>query len=98
MREALRALGEDFDHGVPIHHVELHLEADGLEAGQVFKDLDESGGKSSRPAFDRMLARIEAGQSGGVIVWNLRRFGRRVVNVVRDVRQIEEWGRHVHLV
>jgi DNA invertase Pin-like site-specific DNA recombinase len=68
------------------------LEADGLEAGEVWTDLDESGGKVSRPAFDRALARIESGQSGGLIVFNLRRFGRTTSGVLDGIRWIEEQG------
>jgi DNA invertase Pin-like site-specific DNA recombinase len=68
------------------------LVADGLEAGQVFTDLDESGGKESRPAYDQALARIESGESGGVAVYKLSRFGRRVRNVLKDIAWIEEQG------
>jgi site-specific DNA recombinase len=52
------------------------LEADGLKVGEVFVDLDESGAKKSRPGFDKMLARIESGESGGVVVFNLSRLTR----------------------
>jgi DNA invertase Pin-like site-specific DNA recombinase len=65
--------------------------ADGLEVGEVFVDLDESGGKESRPAFDKMMARIQSGASGGVVTLNLRRFGRRR-SVVEDILGIEEQG------
>jgi len=68
------------------------LEAHGLTVGQVFTDLDESGGKESRPSFDAMKERIERGQSGGVIVWKLSRFGRRVRHVLKDIAWIEEQG------
>ena len=34
------------------------LKADGLKVGKVFVDLDQSGGKASRPAFNKALARI----------------------------------------
>ena len=67
-------------------------ELDGLTVGQVFTDLDESGGKTSRPQFDRMLAAIREGKSGGVIVRNLRRFGRTTTGVIEGVREIEERG------
>ena len=60
------------------------LAADGLTPGEVYVDLDESGGKTSRPAFDRMLASIEDGTHGGVIVRNLRRFGRSTAGVLGD--------------
>ncbi len=68
------------------------LDADGLAVGLVFTDLDQSGGKTSRPAFDKALARIESGESGGIIVRNLRRFGRTTSGVVEGVRWIEDHG------
>src|SRR5262245_41137793 len=68
------------------------LAADGLEVGEVFTDLDQSGGKASRPAFDQALASIEAGVHGGIIVKNIRRFGRNTVNVLEGVRWLESHG------
>lgn len=67
------------------------LEANGMTVGQVFVDLDESGGKTSRPAFDHAKARIESGESGGVVVLNLSRFGRNR-RVDEDIIAIEEMG------
>jgi DNA invertase Pin-like site-specific DNA recombinase len=43
-------------------------QARGLDVGQVFIDLDRSGGKMDRPEFKKVLARIEGQVSGGVIV------------------------------
>jgi DNA invertase Pin-like site-specific DNA recombinase len=65
------------------------LKADDLEAGDVFVDLDQSGAKASHPEFDKCLARIESGESGGVIVYDLSRFGRNVRNVLDGIEQIE---------
>jgi DNA invertase Pin-like site-specific DNA recombinase len=67
------------------------LQASGLKAGQVFSDLDQSGGKTSRPFFDRAMGRIESGESGGMIVLNLSRFGRNR-QVPLDIEKIEQWG------
>jgi hypothetical protein len=58
------------------------LKADGLQVGEIFIDLDESGAKVSRPAFDKAMARIESGESGGVIVYDLSRFGRNTRHVL----------------
>jgi site-specific DNA recombinase len=66
------------------------LLADGLEAGEVFTDLDVSGGKASRPAFDKAKTRIESGESGGLVVYKLSRFGRKVRNVLKDIQWIED--------
>lgn len=63
--------------------------ADGLEVGKVFIDLDQSGGKTSRPQYDKVLDRIKTGASGGVIVYNLKRFGRRsgFAQTIIDIEQ-----------
>jgi len=79
------------------------LTADGLKVGQVFVDLDQSGAKASRPAFDEMLARlgeldgdgklVQGSQaSGGVIVHDLSRFGRNTRNVLDGIEYIESRG------
>jgi DNA invertase Pin-like site-specific DNA recombinase len=68
------------------------LKADGLKAGNVFIDLDESGAKASRPAFNKAMARITSGESGGVIVYDLSRFGRNTRNVLDGVDFIEAHG------
>jgi DNA invertase Pin-like site-specific DNA recombinase len=68
------------------------LKADGLKVGRVWIDLDESGGKASRPAFDEMMTRIAAGESGGVIVFDLSRFGRNTRNVLDGIDAIESHG------
>jgi DNA invertase Pin-like site-specific DNA recombinase len=48
----------------------------GLTVGEVFADLDESGGKLERPALQKALARVEAGQSAGIVVAYLSRASR----------------------
>lgn len=75
-----------------VERCRAQLKALGLDAGKVFVDLDESGGKESRPAYDQMKVRIAKGESGGVIVWKLSRFGRRVQHVLKDIRWIENQG------
>src|ERR1044071_5158576 len=48
----------------------------GLTIGEVFTDLDESGGKLDRPGLNEVLRRVEAGESGGMIVAWLDRLSR----------------------
>lgn len=65
------------------------LDAYRIPVGEVFVDLDQSGGKTSRPAFDQAMARIEDGLSGGLAVINLSRFGRnRQVPIL--IEQLEQ--------
>lgn len=66
-------------------------ELDGRTVGEVFTDLNISGAKSSRPALDAMLARIESGESGGVYSLNLSRFTRKA-DPVPDIMRIEQAG------
>jgi site-specific DNA recombinase len=73
------------------------LASKGMQVGQVFKDLDVSGGKESRPAFDKAVARIEAGESGGLVAMNLSRFGRHK-RVEEQILDIEKLGGTVILV
>src|SRR5206468_166999 len=47
--------------------------ARGYKVGDVFSDMDVSGGKMRRPELDRAIARIEEGVSGGIIVAKLDR-------------------------
>jgi DNA invertase Pin-like site-specific DNA recombinase len=68
------------------------LEADGNRAGQVFTDLDQSGRKMARPEFDRVMARAKTGQSGGIVVYKLSRFGRTTRGVLAAIAELEEAG------
>jgi DNA invertase Pin-like site-specific DNA recombinase len=70
------------------------LEALGLDAGPVFKDLDVSGKRESRPAFDELLSRIEAGELGGLITKDLSRFGRHK-RVEEQILDLEARGAQV---
>ena len=68
------------------------LKADGLPVGEVFTDLDESGANASRPEFDKAIARVASGKSGGIIVYDLSRFGRSTRNVLDGIDMIEAHG------
>jgi hypothetical protein len=54
--------------------------------------LDQSGGKMQRPAFDQALARIESGESGGIIVARIDRFARTLVGGLQAIEAIELAG------
>ncbi|HET9186018.1 MAG TPA: recombinase family protein, partial [Solirubrobacterales bacterium] len=47
----------------------------GASLGEVFVELDESGGRADRPLLMRAIERVEAGLSEGVAVAKLDRFG-----------------------
>lgn len=73
------------------HQCRRQLEADGLEAGLVFSDSAVSGGKKSRPAFDQVLSRARSGESGGIVVYDLTRFG-RYRSMAQDIIELEKAG------
>jgi DNA invertase Pin-like site-specific DNA recombinase len=52
------------------------LEELGLPAGEVFIDAGRSAWNPSteRPDWDKLMARLESGKAGGVIVFDLERF------------------------
>lgn len=63
-----------------------------VEIAQVHVDLDQSGGKTSRPGFDEMMRRVEQGATGGVVVAKLDRFFRSTAAGLEAIRRIEEAG------
>jgi site-specific DNA recombinase len=68
----------------------------GLTVGNVLTDLDESGGKWDRPGLQEALARVRAGQSGGLIVAWLDRLSRDSEHAHRLVRELHEAGGRVY--
>ena len=66
--------------------------ARGYLVGEVFTDLDVSGGKMRRPELDKAIARIEDGTSGGIIVAKLDRFARTLIGGLQTLEQISGLG------
>jgi DNA invertase Pin-like site-specific DNA recombinase len=66
--------------------------ARGLKVGQVFTDLDRSGGKMDRPEFKKAIARIESGESGGIIVARIDRFARTLLGGLQAIEDINDAG------
>jgi site-specific DNA recombinase len=56
------------------------------------EDLDESGGKAERPGFQQALARIDAGESEGIVVAKLDRFARSVADAAAAMKRIDDAG------
>ncbi len=57
------------------------------------EDLDQSGGKLTRPGLDAMMERIRTGQTGGLAVASLDRLSRAgVADALRLVEEIYEAG------
>src|SRR5207249_1586905 len=62
------------------------------KTGEVFTDLDVSGGKMQRPELDKAIARIRDGVSGGIIVAKLDRFARTLVGGLQTMEDINSLG------
>jgi DNA invertase Pin-like site-specific DNA recombinase len=71
--------------------IQRYAEAHNIEILEWHTDLDQSGGKLSRPAFDRMMARVEARQTGGVVCAKLDRFARNILATV-EIKRIHDAG------
>lgn len=57
------------------------------------EDLDQSGGKINRPGLDALLARVETGDTGGVVVAKLDRLSRLGVgDALKLVERITDGG------
>lgn len=72
--------------------IEGYCQAHGHSVQVWFVETDESGGKNDRPMWQTALARVESGESDGVICAKLDRFARSAADGLAAVRRIEEAG------
>lgn len=76
-----------------VRRARAHAQQHGLRVGAVLPpDLDESGGKLDRPGLNEALRRVEAGESGGIIVAWLDRLSRDSEHAHGLVRRITDAG------
>lgn len=52
-------------------------------------ELDVSGGRMDRPIFGQIMARVRAGDTGGVVVAKLDRFARTLVGALGTLEELE---------
>jgi site-specific DNA recombinase len=71
-------------------------ESRGLTIGEVFTDLNESGGTLERPGFAKVLRRIERGESAGVVVAYLSRASRDTVQGLELLSRISSLGAELY--
>lgn len=55
-------------------------------------ELDRSGGTMDRPIFNEIMARIRAGESGGMVVYKIDRFSRGVIGGITTLAEIGKIG------
>src|SRR5215211_7138165 len=65
----------------------------GVTVRMVHVDLDQSGGKLSRPGLDALMGRLRVGEADGVVVARLDRLSRAgVADALRLVEEIHAAG------
>lgn len=64
----------------------------GHEILEAFRELDVSGAKMDRPLLNEIMRRIDAGETEGVVVYRLDRFGRTLVGALQLIQHIRDEG------
>jgi DNA invertase Pin-like site-specific DNA recombinase len=72
--------------------IEAWARLSGARIGEVFVELNESGGRSDRPLLLSALERIDDGTSHGIVVAKLDRFGRSLIDGLSKIERIMDAG------
>ncbi len=77
-----------------VQHDQIQAWADlrGYRIDRWHEDLDQSGAKTDRPAFQEAIARIEAGETGGLAVAKLDRLARSLRNALDTLARVHDAG------
>ena len=72
--------------------IEAWCIARGFALGEMLEELDESGARSDRPLLEWAVRRVEAGESGGIVVAKIDRFGRSLANGLVAIERVTRAG------
>ena len=73
--------------------IQRWADAHGHQIVKWHPEIDKSAGRGKkRPMFEDMLKRVTSGQSDGIVVWKLSRFGRDALDAGLAIRRIEDAG------
>jgi DNA invertase Pin-like site-specific DNA recombinase len=77
-----------------VQREQIQAWADGhrIVLGEVYEEMDESGGRRDRPLLMEAIRRIEAGESEGLVVARLDRFGRSLIDGLSAIERIRDAG------
>ena len=70
----------------------LYCEQNNITNVEFFTDDGVSGTKSSRPALDRMMAAVEAGEISTCIVYSFSRFARSTTHLLNALNRFKATG------
>jgi len=74
--------------GIQREQIETWAEANNAVIGMVFEELDESGARADRPLLAQAIERVERGESDGIVVAKLDRFGRSLLDGLAAIDRI----------
>ena len=72
--------------------IERVCQRERLELVDVVEELDKGGGDAARPLWNECIERIERGEARALVVWNLSRFARSILDAKRAIDRIEGAG------
>ena len=72
--------------------IERWAEYKGVQIVAEHLDEDESGGSQERPGLEAAIARALAGETDGIVCYDISRFSRFTEGGLRDLRRLEEAG------
>jgi DNA invertase Pin-like site-specific DNA recombinase len=72
--------------------IEGWIGLNGMRVGRVFEELNESGGRADRPKLLEAIERVERGESDGIVVAKLDRFGRSLIDGLAKIERISQAG------
>jgi DNA invertase Pin-like site-specific DNA recombinase len=72
--------------------IEKWAALNGHSVDEVFVELDESGARADRPLLLRAIERVERGDSQGIVVARLDRFGRSLTDGLAHIERIDSAG------
>jgi DNA invertase Pin-like site-specific DNA recombinase len=78
--------------GVQREEIARCISGRGALAGEVFEELDESGGRADRPLLLEAIERVESHESDGIVVAKLHRFGRSFLDGLAMIARIQKSG------
>src|SRR3954453_18263297 len=78
--------------GVQREQIENWIHTRRASVGEVFEELDESGARGNRPRLGEAIERVERGETAGLVVARLDRFGRSIVDGLKAIQRIQQAG------